>query len=66
MKNKLVFNIALLTLALYLILERFTGTHDMILGILMGISIAFFLINLLPQKLLESLRNLKKELILKK
>jgi len=64
MKRKTTqIKIALTTSALYFILERFTSTSEFLLGTLMGISLCFYILCLLPDKTYKSLKLIKRSLI---
>jgi xanthine/uracil permease len=58
-------NIALLTFASYLVLMRFTEISDLILGIILGISLGFFIPSFLSETRLMKLKNAKKMLFSK-
>ncbi len=44
------FQISILATALYTVLNRFTSVSELFLGFLMGISLCFFMVGLLPKK----------------
>jgi len=52
--------IGILTLVLYIILERFTSTPDFVLGMLIGLSIAYNLLGLLPDSAYNKFKEWKK------
>ena len=58
MKKEL--KIGILTLALFIILERFTSTPDFVLGMLIGLSIAYNLLALLPDSAYNKFKAWKK------
>lgn len=53
--------IGVVVLGLFIILNRFTSTPDLILGILAGIGICFGVIGLLPNKTYDVLKAWKKK-----
>lgn len=60
---KTEFKIGLLTFALYIILYRFTNTHESILGLIFGISIGAYIIGFLPQNIKTKIKTFKKSLL---
>jgi len=58
MRNEL--KIGILSLVLYIILERFTSTPDFVLGMLIGLSIAYNLLALLPDSAYNKVKAWKK------
>lgn len=55
--------IGLLAGVLYIILNRFTSTPDLFLGLLMGLALCLYIVGLLPEKIYTRLKAWKKALI---
>lgn len=53
----------LLAYALYIVLNRFTSVPDLFLGILMGMTLCFYTLGLLPEKLYTRLKAWKRAVI---
>ncbi|WDV45784.1 hypothetical protein PV797_20170 [Clostridiaceae bacterium M8S5] len=60
---KLEFKVGLLTFALYLVLYRFTDVHELILGLLFGISMSAYIKGLMPQSILAKIKLFKRSLL---
>jgi len=60
--KKTQIRIALATSALYFILEKFTNTSKFLLGIMMGFSLCFYILYLLPGKTYKRLQSIKRRL----
>ena len=63
MKKKLFIPIGVFALGLYIVLNRYTETPELILGLLLGLSICFNLFGLLTAPLIKRLKWNKHHLI---
>lgn len=51
--------IGLILLGVYIVLERFLNTPDLILGFLMGLSLLYLVIGLMPEKTYTKIKEFK-------
>ena len=58
--------ISILVGGVYIVLNRFTNTPDLFLGLLMGLALCFYIVGLLPDKTYSRLKAWKKVVIKQK
>jgi hypothetical protein len=57
------FFMGLITGGLFIVLNRFTSVPDLFLGLLMGLTLCFYMVGLLPEKIYTRLKTWKRAVI---